>query len=80
MPSASPGTSVKKPDPNIKSMYPVSVESGLFLGLSSVGTEWLGLEGRDSWAVFHIPSLKGRSLCLAEAKPCFFFGISGLCT
>lgn len=52
MPSASPGTSVKKPDPNIKSMYPVSVESGLVLGLSSVGIVWLDLEGRDSWAVF----------------------------
>lgn len=51
MPSASPGTSVKKPDPNIKSMYPVS---GAWLSprLELCGTLWLGAEGGDSWAVF----------------------------
>ena len=43
MPSASPGTSVKKPDPNIKSMCPVSLEGPWpFLAL---GAELVGLVG-----------------------------------
>ena len=67
MPSTSPGTSVKKPDPNIKSMYLVSVESHLVLGLSSAGAAWLGLEGRDSWCLGCFPSQEGLlSTCLSQ--------------
>lgn len=72
MPSTSPGTSVKKPDPNIKSMYPVSVEGGLVLGLSPAGRSsmarferWrfraVGLFSSPRKVAFQSP-LRGRGL------------------
>lgn len=84
MPSASPGTSVKKPDPNIKSMYPVSVESGSILGLSSAGVR--EVETHGGWAIFfsnkgYFPHpLLWSGFMVGEGQGLFFVGISGPCT
>lgn len=84
MPSASPGTSVKKPDPNIKSMYPVSVENGLVLGLSSA--EVWEVETHGGWAVFfsskgYFPHPLLRSgLMVGKGQGLFFVGVGSPCT